>query len=540
MENISKEESSNGDIFVNGTIQDITERKNSESQIALLKTAVDNSADSICITDTQGIIEYANKAFEALSGYSQKELMGANPRILQSGKHSQDFYEDIWQRLSQKQTWQGKFINKKKDGTLYHEKATISPIFQGDGPITHYIAVKRDITQDLIMEKKLAQSQKMEAIGTLAGGIAHDFNNILSPIIGFSQLSLTSVEKGSTLEENLKEINKAALRAKELVRQILTFSRGSDEGVSPIKMHPIVKETLKFIRSSIPTNIAIETDIDTVSHVMADPTRIHQVVMNLCTNAYQAMENEPGTIKVTLKDIGIDQIDATHIHNLPCSAYVLLTISDTGKGIGSENIDSIFEPYFTTKDVGEGTGLGLSVCQGAVQGMNGEIFVESTLGKGTTFFIYLPISKGPQHQVRAMLDKDSLPKGEESILFVDDEASISKLTKKILESLNYSVIACNSSVQAFRIFKNAPEKFDLVMTDMAMPDMTGDILAAKIKKIRPDIPIILCTGFTRKIFEDEIENFCIDAYCLKPVSIQSLAKKVRRLLDETKKRLSVL
>ena len=531
--NISKIQISDDDIRVDGTIQDITERKTAESQIRLLKTAVEQSVESICITDTRGRIEYINAAFETVSGYSQKELIGLSPSILKSGKHTKDFYADLWQTLTRKQIWTGIFINKKKDGTLYHEKASVSPVLDNNREVTHYIAVKRDITEEMAKEKMLRQSQKMESIGTLAGGIAHDFNNILSPILGFSQLSMGSVEKGSVLEDNLNEITKAAMRAKELVRQILTFARRSDEGISPIKINPVVKETLKFMRSSLPMNVDIQSDIGNCDHVMADPTQIHQIVMNLCTNAFHALNDESGVIKVILKNIRIKEDDDRNRHGLKPGSYVLLSVSDTGAGIASENVNMIFEPYFTTKASGEGTGLGLAVCQGAVKSMNGEIFVESTRDVGTCFTIYLPVSDPPSHSARAMMGKEKIARGTESILFVDDEQIIAKMTKKILEGLDYTVTAKTSSVEAFSVFRSDPGKFDLVITDMAMPDMTGDVLVKKIKKIRSDVPVILCTGFSQKISEEEIKQIGIDAYCRKPLSIPVLAAKVRHLLDES-------
>lgn len=533
-ENIIKIETSGGDERFDGTIQDITKRKKAESQIELLKIAVDNSAESICITDTRGIIEYVNLAFETLSGYSQDELIGKNPSILKSGKHDHYFYKTLWDTLKDNQTWYGTFINKKKDGTIYFEKASISPVLDHNQETTHYIAVKRDISEDMEKEKMLRQSQKMEAIGTLAGGIAHDFNNILSPILGFSQLSLSSVEEGTIIEDNLNEINKAALRAKDLVKQILTFARRSDEGTSPIKIHPIVKETLKFIRSSIPVNIKIESEIENVSHVMADPTQIHQIMMNLCTNAYQAMEETGGILNVTLNNVFKQQILSSNIHNIQPKNYARLTVSDTGTGIHPDRINAIFEPYYTTKKTGEGTGLGLAVCEGAIKNMNGDIFVDSTLGKGTTFTIYLPTAENSVVPSSHQPDKTQLPKGKETILFVDDEISITKMTKKILTSLGYKVKTFTSSLEAFSYFKNDINKFDLVITDMTMPDMTGDVLAKEIKAICPDIPIILCTGYSKKVSEDEIEDYGINAYCRKPVSVPTLAKKVRRLLDQAK------
>lgn len=532
-EHISKVEAEKGKPCIEGIIQDITKRKMAESQSQLLHIAVDNAAESVAITDAMGTIQYVNQAFVESSGYSRDELIGENPRILKSDEHPSTFYQEMWDTLNSQKTWEGVFINRKKDGSLYHEKEIISPVLNKELKTTHYIAVKRDITEELIKDKMIKQSQKMEAIGTLAGGIAHDFNNILSPIIGFAQLSMNSVEKGSILEDNLLEINKAAMRAKDLVHQILTFARKSDQKATPIKIHPIVKESLKFLRSSVPASVEIKSDIDNTAHVVADPTQVHQILMNLCTNAYHAVGDTSGVIEVSLKDVTYDEIDSKMaVKSLNNGNHVLLTVADNGKGIAPDHIDFIFEPYFTTKDIGEGTGLGLAVCEGAIRNMNGEIFVESRPGQ-TIFSIYLPATDDPHKNFKERCDTAELPKGTERILFVDDEVSITKMGEKILTGLGYSVTTVNSSIKAASLFREDPDYFDLVVTDMTMPDITGDRLASEIKSIKPSIPIILCTGFSKKISEDEIENLGINGYCRKPISIPAMAKKVRRLLDQS-------
>ncbi len=533
-EHISKAKDRMGGIGFDGIIRDITKRKVAESHSQLLLIAMENTVEVVTITNRQGQIVYVNRAFETVTGYAKEEAIGRNPKILKSGEHSKQFYKEMWDTLTAQETWHGELINKKKDGTVYYEDVTISPVLNSEKETTHYIAVKRDITDELAKEKMLQQSQKMESIGTLAGGIAHDFNNILSPIIGFTQLSLSSVEKDSVLEDNLQEISKAAMRAKELVYQILTFARKSDQKAIPVKIYPVVKETLKFIRSSIPSNINIKSQIDNTAHVTADPTQIHQLVMNLCTNAYHAVGENSGNIKVTLKDVVIDSTLAggKASGNLKDGKYVLLTVSDDGHGILPEDLDSIFDPYFTTKDVGEGTGLGLALCKGIVENMSGEIIAASEPGVETLFSVYMPSTDRPKNQLPDIFKDADLPRGKENILFVDDEIPITKMGKKFLENLGYSVTAVNSSTEAADLFTGNPDSFDLIITDMTMPDMTGDVLAKKIKKERPSIPIILCTGFSKKISEDEIENLGINGYCKKPISIPSMAKKVRRLLDQ--------
>ena len=454
---------------------------------------------------------------------------GKTPKIIQSGLHTDDFYRDIWETLARKEPWFGVFTNRKKNGSLFQEKATISPVLDRDGNITHFITVKRDITEDLIREKRIQQSQKMESIGTLAGGIAHDFNNILSPILGFAQLSLLSAEKDSVLSDNLEEIEKAAMRAKDLVRQILTFARHSDQNVAPIKIYNIVNEALKFIRSSIPTTIEINSRIERTGHVLADPTKIHQIVMNLCTNAYHAIDKDTGKISVTLEETVLEQALTTAHWTLLPGPYAMLKISDTGTGIPEEDIDSIFEPYFTTKETGEGTGLGLAVCQGAATSMNGGIRVDSEPGRGTIFTLYIPISghKGED----TYREKEKLSTGSGHILFVDDEIPVTKLNKRLLESLGYRVTIANESPKALSLVRADPDLFDLVITDMTMPAMTGCQLAEEIKVFRPDLPIILCSGFNKKITDQTIADTGIDAYCKKPISAPELAGTIRRLLD---------
>ncbi|MFA5905639.1 MAG: ATP-binding protein [Desulfobacula sp.] len=377
------------------------------------------------------------------------------------------------------------------------------------------------------MELRLLQAQKMESIGTLAGGIAHDFNNILSAIMGYTQIALADSPKGSTCANDLNEIYKASLRAKDLVQQILTFARQSDEKLNAVKISLILKEVLKFIRSSIPSTIAIEQNITSISKVMGNPTRIYQMFLNLFTNASQAMEKRGGTLKVDMQDIALTEPS----ESLRPGHYIRIIISDTGTGITKSHIHHIFEPYFTTKKKGEGTGLGLAVVHGAVKNMKGEIFVESEPEKGTIFTLHLPCTE-------ESIENDSLEKDgtvsigrEEHILFVDDEVSINQLWKRLFESMNYRVTALDSSLEALDLFRAAPEDFHVVVTDMTMPGMKGDRLAEELKKIRPDIPVILCTGFDSEMSDQEFKTKGIDYYCRKPVLKAELAAVVRKAID---------
>ena len=376
------------------------------------------------------------------------------------------------------------------------------------------------------METKLQQAQRLEAIGTLAGGIAHDFNNILSAILGFTQIALTEVEKDSQLEDDLNEIYKASMRARDLVRQILTFARQSDEGFSPIRVDLIVKEVLKFIRSSIPSSIRLEQYIHSKAKVVANPTQLYQVFLNLFTNSSQAMGHEGGLLQIQMDQVAIDQ----NIHGLCSGDYLKIEVSDTGSGIDAEHLEKIFEPYFTTKEKGEGTGLGLAVVHGAVKRMKGDIQVESTSGKGTVFTILLPISLD-DIDIRTIPEED-LPMGHlETILFVDDEAPIAKLGRLMLESLNYNVVCHTDSRKALETFQSDPNRFDLVITDWTMPEIKGDELCLEIKKLKPDIPVLIYTGFEIPNFDDTLKH--LETYFMKkPMIKYDLALVLKDILDK--------
>jgi PAS domain S-box-containing protein len=390
--------------------------------------------------------------------------------------------------------------------------------------------VNQDVSDSKNRERQFQQAQKMESIGILAGGIAHDFNNILSSIIGFTELALEETPSGTALEDNLQEVYSAGQRARELVAQILTFARQSDEKKSPIPPSAVASEVLKFIRSTIPTTIAIQQEIKSGALIMGNATQVYQLLMNLCTNAAQSMEDAGGVLKVSMKDVVFDaKVSAIDIGLGP---YVEIKVSDTGVGISPDVMDSIFDPYFTTKSPGVGTGMGLAVVHGIVESCRGKISVDSQLGKGTTFTIHLPVTR---KRADLHVEKCGLaPMGQERILFVDDEAPITKMGGQILGRLGYSVITKTSSIDALALFKAKPDDFDLVVTDMTMPHMTGDKLAIELMKIKHDIPVILCTGYSQKISNDTASKIGAKAIIYKPIVKVDLAKIVRNVLDETK------
>ena len=513
--------------------KEINERKKIETDLKRRVLAMDNSSDTIVITDPDGTIIYVNPAFEKITGYSDEEALGEKPRILQSGTHDTSFYGDLWEIISSGKTWSGRFINKKKDGSRYTEEATISPVFSDKGEIINYVAVKRDISDRLKLETRLQQAHKMEAIGTLAGGIAHDFNNILFPIMGYTEMLLEDAPEDSPDRPILNKIYTGSLRARDLVQQILTFSRQESSELKLIKMQPIIEEALKLIRSSIPTTIDIKQNIDADCGVIkADPTQIHQIVMNIATNAYHAMMETGGALKVNLKEIQLDEHDVLN-QNMEPRGYACLIIADTGSGMDKALIEKIFDPFFTTKEKGRGTGMGLSVVHGIVTGMGGDIRVYSEPGKGSEFKIYLPVVQGfsSEQQTR---QKQILPGGNEHILLVDDEEVILAMEKQMLERLGYQVTSRTSSIETLEAFRANPDKFDLVITDMAMPNMPGDRLAAELTKIRPDIPILLCTGFSEIMSEEKAASIGIKGFLMKPIVTKDLAQKIRELLEGIK------
>jgi PAS domain S-box-containing protein len=421
-----------------------------------------------------------------------------------------------------------------KDIFLRH---TLTPILDPEGRITGVQAILEDVSGRKKLEDQLLQAQKMEAIGTLAGGIAHDFNNILAAILGYAELASIKAQDDPEITENLQQCLQAVHRAKDLVRQILTFSRQGKQERKPMDIRPIVKEGLKFLRASLPVTIEIRENIDgNLGVIEADPTQIHQMLMNLCTNAAHAMREKGGTLEVSLAKFILTPERSSAIAELEPGPYLKLRVSDTGHGMPPEVLRRIFDPYFTTKQGGEGTGLGLAVVHGIVKSYRGGITVSSEPGKGTAFEIYLPGVYPAREPVRAVKPEPLPLGGNERILFVDDESAIVEVAQGIIERLGYKVEVRTSSIEAREMFRANPDRFELVITDMTMPNMTGDKLAQEILSIRPGIPIILCTGFSEYITEERAKAMGIQEFVMKPLVMRDLATVIRRALDRRKKK----
>jgi len=379
------------------------------------------------------------------------------------------------------------------------------------------------------MQAQLNQSQKMEAIGVLAGGIAHDFNNILAAIMGYTEMAREDSPAGSPVANDLDKVLTAAHRAKDLVKQILAFSRQSSVARMPMKIQLLVKESLKLLRASIPSTISITEDIHPqCGTVLAEPTQIHQIIMNLCTNAYHAMETSGGELSVKVHATSILSPTAIGPKQIPPGEYVEVAVSDTGTGIGPDIIDKIFDPYFTTKGIGKGTGMGLSITHGIVKSYGGAIAVESTIGQGTTFRLYLPVIQDVG--AADFQESSEAPRGKGQILFIDDEELLMEMGKDLLERLGYTVTCRRSSFEALETFMNDPHQFDLVITDQTMPGMTGIDLARRMLQVRPDIPIILCTGYSNLVSEESAKIVGIREFAFKPLTKSSIAHLVEKIL----------
>ncbi len=527
---VIKDEEDNA-VALCGVATDITEKIQHESELRQLALAIGQAAEAIMITGTDGTIQYVNPAFETVSGYTREEVEGKNPRLLKSGMHDPEFYRDLWQTITGNKTWQGRIINRKKDNSLFTQEGTVSPVMDDGGRVINFVSVMRDITEDLKLEDRLSKAQRLEAIGTLAGGIAHDFNNILFPMVGLSEILQQDLPEESPMQEIVEEILKAGLRARDLVKQILAFSRENKAEKSVIRVQNIAKEVLKLVKASLPSTIRVKQWIKSDCPViMADPTQIHQILMNLITNAFHAMEPEGGTLGISLKEAHMDTMTAKKIGVEP-GEHVCLEISDTGCGIEEDVMERIFDPYFTTKPEGKGTGLGLSVIHGIVKSCNGGIRVDSKPGIGTTFQVYLPCFKGKSGQEKS--DKKQAPAGgDERILIVDDETAIISMLEQILVRLGYQVTAYTSSIEALGAFRKDTDRFDLVITDLTMPDMTGDRLSREMKQLRPGIPIILCTGFSDQIDDEKASSTNVDAYILKPLIRKEIDDAIRKALKK--------
>ena len=504
--------------------RDITNQLVIEKERDRLVTAIEQTADSIVITNSSGTIQYTNPAFTKLTGYSAEEVLGANPRILKSTRHQHDFYRQMWSTIRRGEIWKGRLVNCKKSGEEYWEELSISPVRDSNGIITHFVGVKHDISYELKLEERLRQSQKLEAIGTLAGGIAHDFNNILYALLGNSQLALDDIPEDHPAHLPLTEIVKAGDRGSALVAKMLAFGQRAERQMKVCALGPVIAEVMLLARASLPTTIKIQMDLDKdCPHVLVDESQIHQVVLNLCTNAAYAMGSRGGDLTLELKPVSVREDTPEHILGVVAGEYLRLSFSDTGDGMDSVVADRIFEPYFTTKKPDEGTGLGLASVHGIVINHEGRIFVESTQGEGTTFTIFFPVAKTKTAPVEVELKEEKQFTGNCRVMVVDDERMITDVVVRGLKKKGYQVKGFLDGIEALEVFRDDPDAFDVVITDQTMPNITGFELAAHLSSLRPDLPIILSTGYSATIDESELRMAGISHFLSKPLKLNELA-----------------
>lgn len=486
----------------------------------------------------QSEIFYVSPLYETVWGRSCASLF-ENPRSLWNAVHPLD-RERLLTHPSEADGagFQGECRIVRPDNSVRWVRTRTFPIRNQYGEILRLAGVAEDITEQKRVEEALTKterqfrvSSRMESIGTLAGGIAHDFNNILTAIMGYTELALASVPKGSRTQRNLQEVLTAGHRAKHLILQILTFSRQAGQGKKPTPIHMVVRETLKLLRATIPSTIEIRQSLKTEATVLADPTHIHQVIINVCINAEYAMRETGGILKIALEDVEVTEDLARMISGLQVGPHVRLTVKDTGLGMTPEVLERMFDPFFTTKPFGEGSGMGMAVAHGIVTGHGGAIVVDSVVNKGTKVEVYLPIVPTPVWE--GVVEQGPLPIGKETILFVDDEETIVRLGKELLTQLGYTVEVYTSSIEALNVFRQDPHRFDLVITDQTMPALTGEALSRELLRIRPDLPIILCTGFSHVMSAEKAKALGIQAYLMKPLAIRDLVPIIRHVLDKS-------
>jgi PAS domain S-box-containing protein len=523
-----------------GIFSDITERKQVEEKLRETEKKYRELADSlpqvIFEVDLNGTLTYINHNAYVLFGYTQEEIAkGFNVLEAFIPEDKERVALDIMLNIQGQKLGRQEYTAVRKDGTRFPVSVHANRVLRGQtatgvrGILIDLTATKLAEEEKKRLEIQLQQAQKMEAIGALAGGIAHDFNNILSAIIGYTELAMLN-EGAEHCTAELKEALIAANRAKDLVKQILAFSRQTDEDRMPVRVALVAKEAVKFLRATIPATIEIKTRLDEKSGaVLANSVELHQIIMNLCTNAQHAIGEQAGILEVEVKNAEIDLAQKNAVIDLEIGSYVKLSVRDTGYGMGADTIKRIFDPYFTTKEIGVGTGLGLAVVHGIVKKCGGAIRVESELGKGTTFHIYLP-KADMTASIKAEQPK-TIEGGSERILFVDDEKMLVDIGQQALQRLGYDVVSRTSPIEALELFKAKPDFFDLVITDKTMPGITGDVLAKELMSIRPNLPVIICTGYSQTIDHERAKQIGIKAFVMKPILINEIAAAVRKVLD---------
>jgi PAS domain S-box-containing protein len=527
----------NGRALVLSTVRDITDRKQFEEKLRKseeqYREYFEDDLSGAYISEPGGKLIACNQKYKTIFGFKSTQ-QALNIKVGELFVNLDERLEFLDRLKTNNRVTNHEPKLKNINGKSVQVVENASGVFDKEGNLEYIRGFLLDVTEQRKLETQLRQSQKMEAIGTLAGGIAHDFNNILSGIFGYAQLAEMSLEDKDKARKNIQQVVKGAQRASLLVQQILTFSRQAENKKQPLKLFLIVKEAIDFLRSSIPATIEIQEKISSKAIILADQTQAYQVVINLCTNAYHAMRDSGGILSIELDDIEITQQNHSMDNSYLPGHYVKLEIKDTGHGMDEKTLERIFDPYFTTKATDKGTGLGLAVVNGIVKNYNGFIKIYSEVGHGSIFQIFWPIVGNKSAHIVLKKKETGLPKGTEQIMLVDDEPAILETSQAILERQGYKVTTFNDSLAALKSFTENPNQFDLVITDMTMPHMAGDELSLQVLKIKKDTPIILCTGFSEVISDEKAASIGIKGFLLKPIEMKPLVQKIREVLDENK------
>ncbi len=511
--------------------EEILVRKAQEADLLRLGTVVEQMIEGVIITGVNGDVVYVNPSFESMMGMRKEDVLGSSYARLLRGTAddvNRAQIEEMMQMVRLGNPWRGRFAYEHKNNAVSELEASVLPIVNANHEAVNNLCILRDLTHETLLERQLRQSQKLEAIGTLAGGIAHDFNNTLFTMMGQTDLAMMLIEKESPAHKKLQRVIQAGHRAKDLVRQILTFSRQSENERRVVELQAIIKETMTLIRPALPTSIEIRTDFEAKGvMVETDPTQVHQILLNLCTNAAHALPAQKGVLDVRLQTVTIQE-SATDLNVYP-GDYVQLSVRDNGTGMPKRILDRIFEPFYSTKPKGEGTGMGLAVVHGIVESHQGAITVESEVGHGTVFHIYLPVIQGEAAPELQQDEEDS--KGSERIMVVDDEEAVTEVVCQMLDHLGYEVEGYTDSREALRVFREQPRSYDLLVTDFSMPGLTGAELCERVLAIRAGLAIIMITGYGQYMTTESAREIGVQELMMKPILTHDLSEVVRRVLD---------
>ena len=508
------------------------ERAAAEESLRKLSRAVEQSADTVMVTNRDGIIEYINPAFEALTGYSRREVIGQTPRLLKSGEQGPDVYHELWKTILSGNVFRSIMVNRKKNGELFYFEECVSPMRDASGAITHFISNGRDLTERQRLETQLLQAQKMDAIGRLAGGVAHDFNNLLTIIMSYSELAQDSVDPGSSLERKLHEILSAARRAAQLTRQLLGFSRKQPQALRVLELNPVIAKVTETLPRLIGEDIELTFSLGSgLGRVKVDPVQIEQVLMNLAANARDAMP-QGGSLNIETSDVYLDDQYVHRKHAIiPTGHYVLITVSDTGTGIPPDHLPHIFEPFYTTKPSGKGTGLGLATVYGIVKQNRGFIWAYSEPGCGTVFRIYLPCVDGPERPAEVSDRPEPAVRGSETLLLVEDEDAVRAATAEFLALHGYTILQAKDGLDGLAVAKNYGSTIHLVVTDVVMPNMSGGLFSKELHKFRPETKVLFVSGYAGKTVVDHKVVDLETNFLQKPFTLRQLSVKIREALN---------